>query len=244
MDEILNEEMPTEETPTEETPAETIPAAEEEVKPIRTRRRKQAPAKPKLSFRMPAFLANYISHLGEDVRWYFDIRLWSPLILLLLLLALIPGKQKAAPAEAVPETIPVETMPVMETQPAAEPIDPDAAALAVLADSVGSGRSKNAKEIIMWVAINRMEDRANGYGMSLQEEIERANQWQGYDPAVAYSEESYEIAKKVLDIVENGDLRPLDPGMLWLVLNDNGSVTVRNQFTANANQKWVEKTVK
>ena len=48
----------------------------------------------------------------------------------------------------------------------------------------------------------------------------------------------------MLETVENGGLRPLDNDMLWLVLNYDGSVTVRDQFTAKGNQKWNEKTVK
>ena len=32
--------------------------------------------------------------------------------------------------------------------------------------------------------------------------------------------------------------------MLWFILNDDDSITVRSQFTAAANQKWQEKTVK
>ena len=47
----------------------------------------------KAAIPVPKFLSEYISHLGNDVRWYFDIRLWSPLILILLILAIaLPGK--------------------------------------------------------------------------------------------------------------------------------------------------------
>ena len=48
----------------------------------------------------------------------------------------------------------------------------------------------------------------------------------------------------MLEIQANGDLRPVDNDMLWFVLNDDGSITLRNQFTATAKQKWHEKTVK
>ena len=121
---------------------------------------------------------------------------------------------------------------------------PEAAALARLADSVGSGRSDNVKTIIMWVAINRSEDRANGYGQSLLDEIARPNQWQGYDENAPYTSGTYAMAKEVLEIQARGGLRPLDSDMLWFVLNDDGSITLRNQFTATGNQKWREKTVK
>ena len=225
MDPTLHEESKTE--------VQTEPTAEPRVEPRRRKRKK------KTAFPIPAFL----THLRADVRWYYDIRLWSPLILLLLILALLPGKQAAkTPEETVPEVTAVETLP--ETAPTEEAVIPEAAALARLADSVGAGRSEIVKTVIMWVAINRSEDRANGYGQSLLDEIARPNQWQGYNETAPYSEETYAMAKQVLEIQAKGSLRPLDSDMLWFILNDDGSITVRNQFTATANQKWQEKTVK
>lgn len=222
MDQLLNEESQT----------------DIEKKPRRRKKNQIA----QISIPIPAFL----THIGEDVRWYYDVRLWSPLILLLLILALLPGKQqKVEPTEPVPETAAVvETQPDTVTVAPTEPVNPEAEALAKLAESVGAGRSDNVKTIIMWVAVNRSEDRSNGYGQSLADEIARPNQWQGYDETILYTEETYALAKSVLDIKQNNGLRPLDSDMLWFVLNDNGSITVRNRFTAGANQKWVEKTIK
>lgn len=181
------------------------------------------------------------------MRWYYDIRLWSPLILLLFILALVlPGKKEDKKLE---ETVPVvtvmQTLPVEEdTVPTEAPVNPEAAALARLADTVGAGRSDNVKTVIMWVAINRSEDLYNGYGQTLLVEIARPNQWQGYDEGAEYSEETYEMAQQILSTQAKGGLRPVDKDMLWFVLNNNGSITVRNQFTATANRKWVEKTYK
>lgn len=204
------------------------------------KQRSKSRKKAKAPIRIPAF----ITHLGEDVRWYYDVRLWSPLILLLLILALLPGKApKAQPVETVAETVP-PIVQVAQTEPTEEPLDPEAVALAILADSVGEGRSDNVKTIIMWIAINRSEDQANGYGQSLLDEIARPNQWQGYNEKTIYTAHTYEIAQSVLQTKATGGLRPLDNDMLWLVLNDNGSVTVRNRFTATANQKWNEKTIR
>ena len=205
---------------------------------MESRRRKR---RKRVSIPIPAFL----TRLGEDVRWYYDIRLWSPLILVLLILALLPGKKAEEPTvETTPVILEEETQPQEETEPTQPPVNQDAAALARLADSVGAGRSDNVKTIIMWVAINRSEDRANGYGQSLLTEIDRPNQWQGYDGTTIYTDETYAIAKQVLETQAKGGLRPLDTDMLWFILNDDGSITVRNQFTATANQKWQEKTVK
>ena len=212
-----------------------------DVKKTETPRRRKPK---KAAIPVPKFLSEYISHLGNDVRWYFDIRLWSPLILILLILAIaLPGKgQKQQEEPQATEPTAVETQPV--TEPTETPVNEEAAALAALADSVGIGRSNNVKTVIMWVAINRSEDRSNGYGLSLLEEIARPNQWQGYDEHFPYTEHTYEIALDVLDTQATGGLRPLDNDMLWLVLNDDGSVTLRNQFTSTGNQKWREKTVK
>lgn len=205
----------------------------------RPKRRRKEP--PKRRIWIPDFLLN----IGQDVRWYYDIRLWSPLILLLLVLALVlPGKGKTVEEPMVQETVPVVVETEPETEPTQEPVDPEAEALARLADTVGSGRSKNAKIIIMWVAINRSEDHANGYGQSLLDEIARPNQWQFYEENASYSDFSYQLALEVLATKRNGDLRPIDSDMLWLVLNDDGSVTVRNRFAAGPNQKWTEKTIR
>lgn len=201
--------------------------------------RRRRPRK-KQTLRLPAFL----TQLGKDVRWYYDIRLWSPLILLLLILALLPGKGKTEePVETMPITV-EETQPTEDTAPTEAPVNEDAAALARLADSVGAGRSDNVKTVIMWVAVNRSEDRANGYGQSLQSEISRPNQWQGYDENAPYTAGTYAMALSVLETQARGGLRPLDSDMLWFVLNDDGSITLRNQFTATGNQKWREKTIK
>ena len=226
MDSMLNEES----SPTFQTEPEAEPNGEQ--------RRRKKPQKRALP--IPSFL----TRLGADVRWYYDIRLWSPLILLLLILALIPWKQEAkATEETLPVTVAVEPMPEEDTAPTEEVVIPEAAALARLADSVGAGRSDNVKTVIMWVAVNRSEDRANGYGQSLLTEISRPNQWQGYDENTLYTDETYAIAKQVLSTQAKGGMRPLDSDMLWFIRNDDGSITVRNRFTATANQKWQEKTV-
>lgn len=228
------------EAATEQPAAEPLEESAPQAQPTRPAPVRRRPKKKKARFPVPEFL----KHLGEDVRWYYDIRIWSPLILLLLILALIPGRGKKVPEETVPETTAAETVATEDTTPTEEPEIPEAAALARLADSVGYGRSDNVKTVIMWVAINRSEDRANGYGQSLLDEIARPNQWQGYNENGDYSDSTYEIAKQVLEIQATGGLRPVDSDMLWLVLNDDGSVTLRNQFTASANQKWREKTVR
>lgn len=217
---------------------EQTPNEEFKMEPRRRKARKENP--------VARVLVRVLDYFKENSRWYFDIRLWSPLLVLVLLLAMCTGRSAKRAEQTNPEeTVAVETQPQEEvTEPTAPPVNAEAAALARLADSVGSGRSDNVKTIIMWVAINRSEDRSNGYGQSLLDEIARPNQWQGYDENAAYSEHTYEIALSVLETQATGGLRPLDTDMLWLVLNDDGSVTLRNQFTSTGNQKWREKTVK
>lgn len=229
MDPIVNEESRNE-------PMEQVEQAREEIpeRPAPVVRRRKPAKKSAIQIRVPEFL----KHLGDDVKWYYDIRLWSPLLLILFILALLPGKKTEKPVtlETVPAVTVVETQPVVvETQAVETTVNPEAAALARLADSVGAGRSDNAKIAIMWVAVNRSDDRANGYGQDLLTEINRANQWQGYDPNLPYTQGTYEMALEVLDTRTRGRLRPIDSDMLWLVLNDDGSVTLRNKFNVNAN---------
>ena len=209
--------------------------------------RQRRPRKASAAAAFFAPIIAYFAGIGKDVKWYFDIRLWSPLILLLLILALLPGRSKSeTPAETTPETeaAVMETEPEVTEPPTVEPLDPRAEALARLADTVGAGRSDNVKTVIMWVAINREEDRANGYGKDLLEEIARPSQWQGYDENASYTDHTYDIARQVLEIQASGALRPVDSDMLWFVLNDDGSITLRNLYAETATQKWRTKTVK
>lgn len=194
-------------------------------------------------------LGKFHAEIGEDVAWFWDIRLWAPLLVILLIAALlVPVRKAPAPTvednplpELVEDVTDVDDTPVIpEVQP--EVRDPEAEALARLADTVGSGRTDRVKKVIMWVAINRSEDRANGFGKSLAEEIARPNQWQFYDAEAPYGEGSYLLAQDILKMVRTNDLRPVDKDMLWLLLNDDGSVTIRNGF--NINSKTVQKTFK
>lgn len=219
------------------------PVEELKQEPKMEPRRRRAPKK--ASFKLPAFLSNFLDHLGEDVRWYFDIRIWSPLLLILFILALaLPrGSRSAEEVSVVTATEPAIEETAEATEPTEAPINEEAAALARLADTVGSGRSDNVKTAIMWVAINRSEaGGTDGYGQSLLEEIARENQWQGYDENASYSEHTYEIALNALEIQSSNGLRPIDSGMIYLVLNEDGSVTLRNQFNETAATQ--KKTIK
>ena len=139
-------------------------------------------------------------------------------------------KRIDAELKAVVETI-AETEPPTEAQQ-----DSEAVALARLADSVARGRSDEVKRIVMWVAINRSEDRSHGYGLSLLEEIARPKQWQEYSPDANYLESTLRLAEEVLEVRDSGGARPIYGDMLWFVLNNDGSITVRNQFQVSKNR--------
>lgn len=173
-----------------------------------------------------------------------DVRLWFPVFAILVAAVIVfyQGKiekltketelyfvEKAA-EEAVVETI-AETEPPTEAQQ-----DSEAVALARLADSVARGRSDEVKRIVMWVAINRSEDRSHGYGLSLLEEIARPKQWQEYSPDANYLESTLRLAEEVLEVRDSGGARPIYGDMLWFVLNNDGSITVRNQFQVSKNR--------
>lgn len=178
------------------------------------------------------------------INWYLDVRLWFPVFAILVAAVIVfyQGKiekltketelyfvEKAA-EEAVVETI-AETEPPTEAQH-----DSEAVALARLADSVARGRSDEVKRIVMWVAINRSEDRSHGYGLSLLEEIARPKQWQEYSPDANYLESTLRLAEEVLEVRDSGGARPIYGDMLWFVLNNDGSITVRNQFQVSKNR--------
>ena len=178
----------------------------------------------------------------KDVKWYWDIKKWSPIIIILFLITYAVGCNNGKNEQiAYFETIPPETIYVEVTEPievAAEETEPvrdeEAVALAILADTSASGKSREVKKILMWVAINRTEDRANGYGGTLLEEIARPKQWQGYNPEGMYLQETYDLALEVLEIWRSNGPRPLYNDMLWSVYNGDGTITVRNRF---GNQK-------
>ena len=179
----------------------------------------------------------------KDVKWYWDVRKWSPIILLALILCFVFGScDKAHVVAEVTDPTVVETQPVQEeteapTTETTEPqYDPEAVALAILADSSASGKSDEVKEILMWVVINRVEDRSNGYGGSLMEEISRPKQWQEYNPDGMYLQSTYDIALRVLNTWKNNGPRPIYNDMLWSVYNPDGSITVRNKFNSTKNR--------
>lgn len=184
------------------------------------------------------------SEQTRRINWYLDVRLWFPVFAILVAAVIVfyQGKiekltketelyfvEKAA-EEAVVETI-AETEPPTEAQQ-----DSEAVALARLADSVARGRSDEVKRIVMWVAINRSEDRSHGYGLSLLEEIARPKQWQEYSPDANYLESTLRLAEEVLEVRDSGGARPIYGDMLWFVLNNDGSITVRNQFQVSKNR--------
>jgi hypothetical protein len=173
----------------------------------------------------------------KDVKWYWDLKKWSPILIAILIVVYTIGHNKGEAEkieyyESLPaETIYVEVTRETESNEMTEVIlDEEAVALAVLADTSAAGRSDNVKMILMWLAINRVEDHSNGYGGSLIEEINRPKQWQGYDPEGMYLQTTYDIAVEVLDTWRSNRPRPIYNDMLWSVYNSDGSITIRNKF--------------
>lgn len=191
----------------------------------------------------PKHLKKIKKHRYRRVNFYWDVRLWAPFILIAFIISLkvngnIVKKNYEAEYLLAQETMtePVETTEeaVPETTESLE--ESDTKALAVLADSVGQGRTDEVKKIIMWIAINRSEDRANGYGDSLQTEIARPKQWQQYNPDGIYTSHTYDLATEVYKTWRTNGPRPIYNDMLWFVLNGDGSITVRNRFGNDKNR--------
>lgn len=183
------------------------------------------------------------------VNWYYDVRIWMPVFVMILVgvvcrynakinameTAFLPTPETVTAVEVTADIEAEETVPAV----AEEVVDireVQAIELARLADTVAKGRSDEVKRIVMWVAINRSEDKSHGYGLPLLNEIARPKQWQGYTPDANYLESTLDIAREVLEIRESGGARPIYGDMLWFVLNGDGSITVRNQFTATKNR--------
>lgn len=173
----------------------------------------------------------------KDVKWFWDVKKWIPILIIAMLISYISGCNNGKNEQiAYFETIPAETIYIEVTQPIEiaeepEPVrDEEAVALAILADTSAAGKSNEVKRILMWIAINRTEDRANGYGGTLLEEIARPKQWQGYNSEGMYLQETYDLALEVLDIWRSNGPRPLYNDMLWSVYNSDGTITVRNKF--------------
>lgn len=168
---------------------------------------------------------------AKKVNWYYDIRIW--ILPIILLMAVISSRNDnvvtyVEPVETISEI--AEEMAVVETT---EPIfveEDIVVTLAKFADSVGAGRSDDVKKAIIWIAINRSEDKSHGYGLSLRDELARPKQWQQYNPNGNYTEHTYQLAKEVYDTWQNGGARMFQDDMLWFVLKGDGSITVRNKF--------------
>lgn len=179
----------------------------------------------------------------KDVKWYWDLKKWSPVLIILMIIVYAIGHGKGEAEQiAYYEALPAETIYVEVTRETEPPetteaeLDEEAVALAILADSSAAGKSDNVKRILMWVVINRVEDRSNGYGGTLIEEIDRPKQWQQYNPEGMYLQSTYDIALEVLTTWRNNGPRPIYNDMLWSVYNSDGSITVRNKFNTEKNR--------
>lgn len=183
---------------------------------------------------------------APKVLWYYDVRIWIPVfaIMILSVVGFYQAKLNAvmqdaahAKVEAVTEALKSVEAQSEETVAPTEAVDDsEVVELARLADSVGRGRSDDVKRIIMWVAINRSEDRSHGYGLTLLGEIARPKQWQEYTPDATYLESTLKLAQEVYETWQTGGPRPIYSDMLWFILNDDGSITVRNQFQQSKNR--------
>ena len=201
--------------------------------------RKSATPNPEYKGKFHNGKKSIIGFKKSKVEWYWDVRLWSPLIIIAIIVSLcINPKPEVEPIPIqepgveevqakVEETIPEPTMDLRTTE---------IAALARLADTVAHGKSDEVKSIIMWIVINRVEDRANGYGLDLQGEIARPKQWQCYDPNGTYLESTFVLASNIYDTWMSGGPRPIYDDMLWFVFNKDGSITVRNRFGNEKNR--------
>lgn len=175
----------------------------------------------------------------RDVKWFWDIRKWIPILLVVFIFSIksvnaknnVPIIEEATPEiVAVVEEVPTEPTIEETTEPTVPIEDLEVIALARLADTCARRYSDDVKRIVMWVAINRSEDKANGYGGSLLEEINRPKQWQEYDPEASYTASTLQIAKEVYKVWKDNGPRPMYNDMIFFAFNADGTITVRNKF--------------
>lgn len=176
----------------------------------------------------------------NDVKWFWDIRKWIPILLVVFIFSIkivntkddISTFDDATNPEVIAavEEIPTEPATEETTEPTLPIEEQEVIALARLADTCARRYGDDVKRIVMWVAINRSEDRANGYGGSLLEEINRPKQWQEYNPDGAYTASTLEIARDVYDTWKSNGPRPMYNDMIFFAFNADGTITVRNKF--------------
>lgn len=172
----------------------------------------------------------------NKVNWYWDIRKWFPVILIAFI---IVAKVCSPKAEPIPEFEPVnipaevyieETVTEETTEPTIAQDEIEIIELARLADTCARRYGDEVKRTVMWVVINRVEDHSKGYGKSLLEEIARPKQWQEYDPEGSYTQTTLDIAREVYTTWKTDGPRPMYNDMIFFAFNNDGSVTVRNDF--------------
>lgn len=175
----------------------------------------------------------------HDVKWFWDIRKWIPILIVVFIFSIKSVNTKddvpvfeGTDHEVVAAIDGIPTEPVTEeaTEPTLPIEEQEVIALARLADTCARRYSDDVKRIVMWVAINRSEDRANGYGGSLLEEINRPKQWQEYNPEGSYTDSTLEIARDVYNTWKSGGPRPMYNDMIFFAFNADGTITVRNKF--------------
>ena len=143
-------------------------------------------------------------------------------------IAAIEQRYQSELAAAQSQTVGSATQSTQQTTYSA-----DAEYIAKVVAGCATYYSENVQRAVAWCVLNRVDSAL--YPDTIKEVCEQANQWQGYDPNLPYTQGTYEMALEVLDTKTRGRLRPIDSDMLWLVLNDDGSVTLRNKFNVNAN---------
>lgn len=169
----------------------------------------------------------------KKISWYWDIRIWSVPLIILFLIVFTCNREENTVMDVEPLELDTECIMESDAAVTTEPVvyeEDIVVTLARFADSVGAGRSDNVKRAIIWVAINRSEDRSHGYGLSLRDELARPKQWQQYDPNGNYMESTYKLAKEVYDTWQSGGARMFQDDILWFILESDGSITVRNKF--------------
>lgn len=96
----------------------------------------------------------------------------------------------------------------------------DAKCLATIADSVAPKADNYCKLAVMQCIINRTK--YSGFPNTIESVCGQKNQWQGYTTNSTYSDETYIIAKELVESIGECRITPIETNMVYLRVGESG----------------------
>lgn len=96
----------------------------------------------------------------------------------------------------------------------------DAKWLATIADAVVPNANNTCKLAVMQCIINRT--RAIGFPNTIEDVCSQKNQWQGYTSQSTYTDETYKLARELVDSLGDFRTTPIETNMVYLRVGESG----------------------